>query len=45
MYVAGIRARRAADRRLVDDDQLVELIDAFDAIVIARLCLCRPSVA
>ena len=40
---AGIRARRAADRRLVDDDQLVELVDAFDAIVVARLCLCRPS--
>ena len=34
---AGIRARRAADRRLVDDDQLVELVDAFDAIVLARL--------
>jgi len=34
---AGVGARRAADGRLIDDDQLVELIDAFDAIVFARL--------
>ena len=42
---AGIRARRAADRRLVDDDQLVELVDAFDAIVLARLAFAAHQVA
>ena len=45
MYVPGIRARRAADRRLVDDDQLVELVDAFDAIVLARLAFAAHQVA
>src|SRR3954454_24015390 len=34
---ARIRPRRSANRRLVDDDELVELVDAFDAIVLARL--------
>ena len=28
-----VRARRAADRRLVDVDDLVEMLDAFDAVV------------
>ena len=42
---AGIRARRAADRRLVDDDQLVELVDAFDAIVLAGLAFAAHQVA
>ena len=32
----GIAARRAADRRLVDVDDLVEMLDAFDAIVRGR---------
>ena len=32
MYVPGLRARRAADRRLVDGDQLVEMLEAFDAL-------------
>ena len=32
----GVRARRAADRRLIDGDQLVEMLDAFDLAVRAR---------
>ena len=32
-----VRARRAADRRLVDGDQLVEMLEPFDAVVIAGL--------
>src|SRR6202034_1673069 len=31
-----VRARRAADRRLVDVDDLVEVLDAFDAVVRGR---------
>src|SRR5262245_38456181 len=31
-----VRARGAADRRLVDVDDLVELLDAFDLVVFAR---------
>ncbi len=42
---ARVRARRAADRRLVDDDQLVELIDALDAIVLAGLAFAAHEVA
>ena len=45
MYVAGIRTRRAADRRLVDDDELIELVDAFDAIVFAGLAFAAHQVA
>src|SRR5207302_10110858 len=32
----GVRARRAADRRLVDVDHLVEVLQALDAIVRGR---------
>ena len=32
-----VRARRAADRRLVDVDHLVEHLDALDVLVLARL--------
>ena len=32
-----VRSRRAADRRLIDLDHLVDQLDAFDAIVRARL--------
>ena len=31
-----VRARRAADRRLVDVDDLVEVLEAFDAVVRGR---------
>ena len=33
----GVGARRAADRRLVDVDDLVEKFDALDLVVIARM--------
>ena len=32
----GVGARRAADRRLVDVDDLVEVLEAFDAVVRRR---------
>ena len=40
---AGIRARRAADRRLVDGDQLVEMLEPLDPLVPARVRLRRRS--
>ena len=40
-----VRSRRAADRRLIDDDELVELVDAFDAIVLARLAFATHEIA
>ena len=45
MYVAGIRARRAADRRLVDGDQLVEMLEPFDPLVLAGLALAAVQIA
>ena len=33
----GVRARRAADRRLVDVDDLVEEFQALDAVVVGRM--------
>ena len=40
-----VRARRATDRRLVDVDDLVELLDALDRLVPARAAAstCRSS--
>ena len=43
MYVAGLRARRAADRRLVDGDHLVEVLQALDPLVRAGLAHRRRS--
>ena len=37
VYVRGVRARRTADRRLIDLDHLVDQIDAIDARVPTRL--------
>ncbi len=34
----GVRARRAADGRLVDLDHLVDVLQPFDRVVLARLC-------
>ena len=34
-----IRARRAADRRLIDGDQFVEMFEALDAVVCAGITL------
>jgi hypothetical protein len=34
-----VRARRAPDRRLVDVDDLVEILDAGDLVVLARMIL------
>ena len=35
----GIRARRAADRLLVDVDDLVDILESLDLLVLARLAL------
>ncbi len=37
-----VRARRAADRRLVDVDDLVEELEALDAVVLGRDARARP---
>src|SRR5262245_50809525 len=42
---AGIRARRPADRRLIYDDELIELIDTLDALVVTGLPLSTHHVA
>ena len=41
---AGVRARRAPDRRLVNVDDLVEMLDPFDALMFARRCVRDPSI-
>src|SRR4029453_10536177 len=41
----GIRARGAADRRLVDVDRLVELLDAFELVVLAGPLACAVELA
>ena len=41
----GIAARRAADWRLVDDDGLVDVLEAEDGLVSSRLVLCPVKVA
>ena len=38
-----VRARRAADRRLIDGDQLVEMFEPLDALVRRRACRGRRS--
>ena len=38
-----VRARRAADRRLIDGDQLVEMLEPFDPLVLAGLAQRRRS--
>ena len=40
-----VRARRAADRRLIDGDQLVEMLEPFDPLVIARLAFAAVQIA
>ena len=40
-----IRARRAADRRLIDRDQLVEMLESFDALVLAGRALAAVQIA
>ena len=41
----GIRARRAADRRLVDVDDLVEQVEPFDARDTAPACAYAPLIS
>ena len=40
-----VRARRAADRRLVDGDQLVEMLQPFDPLVRAGLAFAAVQIA
>ncbi len=40
-----IRARRAADRRLIDGDQLVEMLEPFDPLVLAGLAFAAVQIA
>ena len=40
-----IRARRPADRRLIDRDQLVELVEPFDLLVLAGLSFAAVQIA
>ncbi len=40
-----VRARRAADRRLIDGDELVELLEAFDPVVRAGLAFAAVQIA
>src|SRR5690606_33575595 len=39
-----VGTRRATDRRLIDGDDLVEVVDAFDGIVIARMAVTAVQV-
>src|SRR5215211_3390515 len=41
----GVRTRRASDRRLVNVDDLIEMLDALDAFMIAchRTCTHQPG--
>jgi hypothetical protein len=38
-----VRARRAADRRLVNVDQLVEVLNALDRVVRLSQTVCEPN--
>ena len=42
---AGIGARRAADRRLVDGDQFVEFAETFDSLMPARLSFAAVEIS
>ena len=41
----GVRARRASDRRLVDVDHLVEMLEALDSLMGARRFACAVEFA